>query len=1199
MASGSTDSPHSETSDSDAVNSANARVYFGPLQSPEKKFLTQDIARRTLHLVGGSSPPRRSPRFSAYSSPSPQQHGQDNPVDVSDSDEDAAEIDEVTAHLSRGGTPDNDPLPQDEPSSVLASRIMRAHDNPSPPPRQQNDLDSHDSLVNRRFPLMDAYPPPSPFRSINLHERLNQLSAPASEYSLQPRQAPPTLDGAFVDSPNNRSQQDLMSFDSIPTSEEISTPQDFSDMSESHIPTAKGSMHTTVDDLLSQSPAHVSSIERAATPSDQQGTSSVHEVTNQRIIMEVGLDDTSAATSSNAQAPSSSSSIPVPPATPIRRSPRQSRQPHNVQVGHATNNSGTTHSKGKGKATHATPGAINDVQPLEEAQLTRQSSAESDETIPGVVGRKSRRKNSGRRVPPGSQRELGSLSPESASVLARLVPTTQSTAPTTTPSPSIPHTEIERTQTSTPQKASTSNISHPNLLKATIQRPPVPLTPMRLTANFRNPSSPLKFSFTVEDTARTPARRVPIVNAIPSSILSSQKTAQLSARGDNIGQLGLGRTPVFTRPALDVPSRSPAKRIPVPEFMSSLKSTSMNSPSRLIPRARSASVEPAPTKPLPVRSQSVDPTQNAESKGKNFLFAKPSATIPRPGSNLPFPLVPGQTSGSGLPHSIPEESEVPDAMPGPSTATTSRNLPASSPMKSNLKQPSAGSRIPRIGVKPYARPVAKNGKGKEVSTTAKPQPTLALILIDIFQKPSSQLVHAGGGSSSDEFPSTLLSNKKGTSESTTLATLKRKRGTESVTSPPGIQPMMVRQVLPGMLGGKYAVKPSSMPETHEAMPSQSSPQKTAGPMGMRKVVDGMFAGHYGAPRDAKAKLAEEVDKEGIPTPSDDLKPSVNAEDSRPQESPIHDTAMSSPVPNEGSEENEGELRKSSPPREVTESSSQTRRPARTRKTAPRPVADVFGATTRQVQPRRKPPVSRSDGDGFQGMSAVALKALTNSNTTKNQQFLVKIETEIIRKDGVRPESPTTKVRTILQKQREERDKQRQERAERRARRSEDGPNLSDTEGMSEFGDHSFLGHDENDSPRDKYRRGPGDDEDYETPEKHERPIKRLRFGEGSEEETGEKKRVKWHRGLSTTIYLDELHPKPKARPKDLVIGKGCLAPAIKHIQLDTLGNMPDAPLNNLVQENIVVKKFVYDNDIEPEVVAPAKATRSRSKKAKS
>jgi len=56
---------------------------------------------------------------------------------------------------------------------------------------------------------------------------------------------------------------------------------------------------------------------------------------------------------------------------------------------------------------------------------------------------------------------------------------------------------------------------------------------------------------------------------------------------------------------------------------------------------------------------------------------------------------------------------------------------------------------------------------------------------------------------------------------------------------------------------------------------------------------------------------------------------------------------------------------------------------------------------------------------------------------------------------------------------------------------------------------------------------------------------------------------------------------------------------VQAIRLDTLGNIinADSPLTDLVHENIVVKKFVYDNDVEPE--APmAKATRSRSKKAK-
>jgi len=241
------------------------------------------------------------------------------------------------------------------------------------------------------------------------------------------------------------------------------------------------------------------------------------------------------------------------------------------------------------------------------------------------------------------------------------------------------------------------------------------------------------------------------------------------------------------------------------------------------------------------------------------------------------------------------------------------------------------------------------------------------------------------------------------------------------------------------------------------------------------------------------------------------------------------------------------------------------------------------------------------------MSATALQALTNSNTTKNQQIFSKLEREIIRKDGVRPESPIVKVRTILQKQREARDRQRLERAERRARRSEDGPELSDTEGASDFGDQSMVStdreHDENEGVvSSKHRRGPGEVEDYETPERPDRPVKRLRFGDDTHEDARERKRVKWHRGLSTEIYLDQVQPQPSRR-KDAIIEKSCLAPTAKSLLLDTLGNLVDTEqhsLTNLDPENIVVKKYVYDNDVEVvKEVIPPKITRSKSKKMKS
>ena len=61
----------------------------------------------------------------------------------------------------------------------------------------------------------------------------------------------------------------------------------------------------------------------------------------------------------------------------------------------------------------------------------------------------------------------------------------------------------------------------------------------------------------------------------------------------------------------------------------------------------------------------------------------------------------------------------------------------------------------------------------------------------------------------------------------------------------------------------------------------------------------------------------------------------------------------------------------------------------------------------------------------------------------------------------------------------------------------------------------------------------------------------------------------------------------------------------KALRLDTLGNVLNAevPLSGLVKEQIVVKKFVFEDDEAPEAAPPptpvVKSTRSKSKKAKS
>ncbi|KAI0336463.1 hypothetical protein GY45DRAFT_1342025 [Cubamyces sp. BRFM 1775] len=244
------------------------------------------------------------------------------------------------------------------------------------------------------------------------------------------------------------------------------------------------------------------------------------------------------------------------------------------------------------------------------------------------------------------------------------------------------------------------------------------------------------------------------------------------------------------------------------------------------------------------------------------------------------------------------------------------------------------------------------------------------------------------------------------------------------------------------------------------------------------------------------------------------------------------------------------------------------------------------------------------------MSALALKTLTTANTLKNQQQVAVLKTEVVRKEGPRPDSPTTKVRTALDRQREERVQQRKERAERRARRSaEDDAGEGLGVGENDAGDASFMSVDrDQDEVPVRHRRGPGDEEDYETPPRPERPAKRARFegvdtdAEKEKEKEAMDKRVKWDKGLHTTVYLDDSPPKPKRTHQAVPTQKSCLAAAAKALRLDTLGNVLNAelPVGGLVRENVVVKKFVFDDDAVPEVAspAPAKSTRSKSKKAR-
>ncbi|KAG1782473.1 hypothetical protein EV702DRAFT_384241 [Suillus placidus] len=1203
-----TDDTNSPTStDSDAVNCSTARVYFGPVQSPEKRLIASEVTRRrALNIDTVDSLLRPSGLPAIHAPPSPQEITRAPNEGDGRSDEDADEIFDVAAHLSREDTPENDSLGQNEPSSVLASRIMRACDNPSPPPRAHPTI--YFGLVMRdgRTPFPDISAPPSPFRPINLRERLSQFSPTERALSPEPpqRQASHDNNSPPQDSAGNIFQPDLISFESCSTL--VKTAKSSAEGRPCDPPIQ--TLSSSVDDLLSQSPEHPSVI---PTPPRVDG---VEQSNSSDSLNKLPQGPAPADVESRPPHPSFPSPLVAtsgaPDITkgharsPVRRSARLSGTPRPNQATHAQQILETPKLKGKSRVTALAP--EGEIPLMQDEQTVDHGDADPHPDIQRLVEEKERRRSrrrglNGKHDTPNLRRELGSLSPQSADVLTRLLPSERST-PLPDAQYSLPQRELSFVSLDppllTPQRP---NSQQPNFPLATVQLPLVVApTPIRPNGSLLDSSSHLKFSLTIDGASRTPARRVPIQDAFVQGSASSQNTMLLSAKREASTQLMGMRGPVFSRPALGDPSRSPAKRILITDFNSPVRS-----PTRPVAaRARSVSAEPKPIISQPLRSHSVDPSlRAADSKGKEPMFPKFSSK-PSSGAKLPFPLVAGQKAGTDLPHSIPEEVEGSEAVGEDLIANQAAST--SSPVKFSLKQPSIGSRIPRIGAKPYARPQPK----KPVSSTATKLPAFGTGP----RPPLFKSASTGNGSSSSEESSAIAPppnrkfDGKSVAEPSVLSTLKRKRGTEDTAISPPTHPVMVRQVVPGMLGGKYAPKAApELPPTAPSLP-EPSPRKPPGPIKFRKVEPGVISARYAAPTKS--------------TPSDS--PAADDRSSSPQilivsEAPI--TRSSSPPDSTSSPAlPESELAKPShdvvESKETVETSSHRppenrgrgRRTSR-RKPAAQHANDVFGPST-STQPFQLRRSRRSEGDGFMGMSAVALQALTNSNTTKNQEIFAKLEREVIRKEGTRPESPAVKVRTISQKQREMRDRQRLERAERRARRSEDGPGLSDCEGASELGDQSILGfdreHDENDGlVWTKHRRGPGEVEDYETPVRSDRPIKRLRLGEGpQQEEERESKRVKWHHGLSTEIYLDEVHPRPNSWTKDLVIEKSCLALKSKNLRLDTLGNVIDVeqhPLTELHPENIVVKKFVYDDDVEVVVkeVIPPKITRSKSKKMKS
>ena len=293
-------------------------------------------------------------------------------------------------------------------------------------------------------------------------------------------------------------------------------------------------------------------------------------------------------------------------------------------------------------------------------------------------------------------RELGSLSPISEDVLHNLLSTTE--AITTAPldqipalASVIPANQQPHNRPLTPERRSSPEQPSGAVAIHNIQRPPPERSPWR--SHIANIGSPSKFGFTstLHDPNRTPARRIPISEAIAQRSASPQKD---HSSGPSAGVFG---GPVFARCKQEDRTHSPVQPPDIAHHATVFSSgiarrTALASPGKV----RGGSEEPQISR----RNHLGRPFQRSASDSEISSPSKIRRT-------LAFPIRPAVDAR--LPGTIPEEHEV-------DSSVKSRQL--NPPLKSALRQPSsmAISRIPRIGAKPYARPQEKEkqwNKGKE------------------------------------------------------------------------------------------------------------------------------------------------------------------------------------------------------------------------------------------------------------------------------------------------------------------------------------------------------------------------------------------------------------------------------------------------------------------------------------------------------
>ncbi|THH05239.1 hypothetical protein EW145_g4940 [Phellinidium pouzarii] len=1164
-------SPTSSCSDnSDAVNSSSAKIYFGPIQSPEKKFAP--MLSPSLRADDG-------PVFSTSNSILPEstlcceeevEGGEQDEEEGRDEVSLANKQKPVFPGQSWQGTTFHDLLRNDEPSSAIATRIMRAHDNPSPPPKairpslttrrtsklanelifpsNSNSEECSDTVVESLLPSSNDHvdtPTPPPFDLLET----SPLATPTKEWLDVPS---PTLNHAILppsskvpqtdtDTTQIDAEPDLIFFDrSVIISQ-------YDDHASIHAPSPRHAQQPqqTVDDLLFSSPPH------PAFPAVELSGD-----------VRVSLSPTPGP---SAPRRSPRLSALLHPAAELLNTPRATNQTR------SPNTDGTQarkrHRDGTKKSTRLslTPSKVD-------WSLDSDSSeSESDSTrspSKRIRNDRKRLKNRDEVINDMGNLQLAeSLSSGSAQILSTLVSSNQDAATSITDvEMKLPRTlplvdSVTQCEFSTKEPRVEEPGTPHSSAQLSVQRPPPgfhvshTLTPTPGSSGMRPLlalNSPVKLTLTPapDDSNRTPARRVPLFS-------HDHSRANLGTSETGI-PFGINHTPVFSRPLVNNPNRSPARRVQVSdpvrkevdcfEDAITLKATTDEARSRIA----STEVEP----PAAVRMPALD---KPSSSNTNAV-----ATLVEPSSKRVFL--------------------------GPS-AKTSSTIAAMTlkPVNSNS---SAGSRIPRIGALPKPASSTRMSRLPTLSVR-KPNSSKAPTLLPkklprLYNNSSSGSEDSVSGPASTDSLSASGPMKNATAAYKTDNKQKLEKATPA-------RPMIkMRQVIPGMFGGP--VKNTSLIGTEKETEDQSaffSPVKRSaqqkGPIKVREVVRGTLQDFelrttsfksLEALSEARAKERAELDKANENERKEMLSagPSLQeftfecsafqrAEEGMDESIPANSMqSFAEGMGGEAASQSDGDL----------SANSGARRSTRNRQTTQQ--NDVFGAfTTLDSKPtsvsRRRssvgPTKSRTPSNLVFHSNGLALKTLTNNNTTRNQNYYAQLEMHVIRKAGNRPESPTMKLRTILEKQKEEQDKMRAERA--RRRRGDEGDPSMDFEMQDSIGVQPT-----------KHRRGPGEEEDYVSP---------VRPANG-------KKGVKWDRGLETSVFIDEIEVQSGKRPiseSAPTPRKGCIIMMPNRAPLDSLGNAvnADAPLK-LAPEKVLVTKYVYDNDEEAQVELPKTTRRLRS-----